>query len=527
MKGITPVIAIILLLLMAVAAAGGFYFVYQQFSASGTESGSTQIEQLGQTALSAITIESVAGGTIYVRNVGAQTIDLTNAQVFMDNVPVEFQRAGDTLAENSRTFFSLSRAVSCARERCEIKIVAPGASATRQVTPEQVTSSCGDGTCTVNERMNLDCFGDCGLSPLPSYRVYGNPATSNLTAVVYAWNGTGLEFSQNLSSSMDFTSSHAFTGTTSITYSPAGEVMFIASRIYDTSTTTNDIPNLRPVYGFYDGSNWSELADFGEINSTIYVVPDFGFYPSGSGMAIWNVRDPREDTKNWLQYALWDGTSFSAPQNYTLPDGTLVGADAASLEVLGEDDLIVSFRNGTPGGGECWLSTMVWDGSEWSDLGTIPGSYYNFPDRNCGWTDIIELGADRYLTTWVCKYSYYCDGCEWATQYSVYNGETWSEIQNLTTTVDIVSIPRLYEDVFGRTMLVTAADNESVFKFFSGSDWSDSTTMEFAGGTPVGGDTFTNNGYLSVMMVYEGAAKIYNFDGEGFSEEISLSGMVS
>jgi len=153
-KGITPVIAIILLLLMAVAAAGGFYFVYQSFSSSGEEAGATQIEALGETSLSQLTIESVAAGKVYVRNVGATDIDATKLTVFVDNVPYEVNLSTSTLAENSRVTFKFTTSPSCAKTKCEVKL-SGAASGSKSVEAARLSCS-SDGDCGYVRRAQVE-----------------------------------------------------------------------------------------------------------------------------------------------------------------------------------------------------------------------------------------------------------------------------------------------------------------------------------------------------------------------------------
>lgn len=156
MKGITPVIAIILLLLMSVAAAGGFYFVYQNFSETGQESGSSQIENLGESTLAAIKIESAAGGKIYVRNTGSTTIDASRLSVYVDGVAIDVNASTENLEENSRASLKLTKAPTCASTKCEIKISGP-ASITKIIDYNKLICS-SNSECAFNERcLNYVC----------------------------------------------------------------------------------------------------------------------------------------------------------------------------------------------------------------------------------------------------------------------------------------------------------------------------------------------------------------------------------
>ncbi len=218
MRGITPVIAIILLLLMAVAAAGGFYFVYQGFTESGQESGSTQIEQLGEQTLAKIKIESAAGGRIYIRNTGATTVDLSKASVYVENRPVTVNRSADTLAEKERAVLKLTEAPECTADRCEVRISGTASTSETIDLSRLICSSssdcysgeaceggvcvegeggtnCGDGECDEGEH-GWDCWEDCHINSILAMQLDG---MEKLIAS-YSWTGSTYSWSSNLTS---------------------------------------------------------------------------------------------------------------------------------------------------------------------------------------------------------------------------------------------------------------------------------------------------------------------------------------
>jgi len=89
MKGVSALVAVVLILLIAVALAA---MAYLWFTGVFMQVGSTSGEQIDEvsdevTTVGHITIDSVSGNKIYIRNDG--NVDLTEFAIFIENNPVE------------------------------------------------------------------------------------------------------------------------------------------------------------------------------------------------------------------------------------------------------------------------------------------------------------------------------------------------------------------------------------------------------------------------------------------------------
>ncbi len=378
MKGITPVIAIILLLLMAVAAAGGFYFVYQGFTESGEESGSTQIESLGEQSLAQIQIESAAGGRIYVKNVGAGDVDLSKATVYVESQPVSVNRSSDTLAERSRAVLKLTERPGCTAESCEVKI--SGAASTSKtvdlakllcssdaecyssetceggvcVEEEVVETTCGDGNCEEGEH-GYDCFEDCHPESLIVL-----PATHFAT---YDWNGTTYDFVSN------------FTPWVKPYQSSYLSATFLANGNHLFSGSFNNGPIGSQWYSKYDGSSWSypyNLSGNYKLSPQPWPVKSSDVDSSGNAMFVWRY----VESSIWMdkiQYASLVNGVVSSPENATgwLHPTPSEGLNEASpaFEFLPDDTGFLVYANRTEfdvGNYQHKILYRQWDGTSFS-----------------------------------------------------------------------------------------------------------------------------------------------------------------
>lgn len=524
MKGITPVIAIILLLLMAVAAAGGFYFVYQNFSETGQESGSSQIGALGEQTTSAIKIESISEGTVYVKNTGVNDIDMTTSQIFIENAPVEATVSREQVGQNELVQVALPQGTTCSGESCEVKVVTSKATATQRATQAQLMSSCGDGTCSRNELINSNCFTDCGPHPFAMGHYYGNISASfDMVAAAVEWNGTGLNYGANLSSTIFLDPSNTHLKT----YFFGDEDLAIGSRVYDSANGKTI-----PIYSHYNGTHWSDLTDLSTQDTDGDMTADYAKYPSGRGMTVWNVHNDTwtEYAHHILQYAIWDGSSFSTAQNVTW-GGEPIQAESHSIATIGEDNVLLVFRNWTTST-DYNTSYSIWDGASWSKPTQITGGENHFPEKVCALTDSVVMGDGRYLAVWECTFDFYCDECPRMVQYSVYDGEGWSEAANITESLTGHGIPTLFEDVRGRPILVTGGlDGNYYISIFDGDSFSEPEIIP-APNDVAGYNMFEKDGYLTLgyMVIPSDGSPVVSpmqlFNGVTFSNLTTITDVV-
>ncbi len=452
MKGITPVIAIILLLLMAVAAAGGFYFVYQGFTESGEESGSTQIEQLGETSLAALQIESAAGGRIYVKNVGASDVDLSKATVYVENVPYNVNASSDTLAERSRAVLKFTQRPSCASDECEVKI-SGAASTSKRIELSKLScassadcysgetcdggvcveegepSGCGDGTCDESEDYDscpADCEGECGdgicdptedgvscftdCSPRSLLLFNLDPVGVDADVYAYDWNGSTYVQGENVSQSSD-NNFHFFSE-------------------FDSEGNALSIGGIDPgdVEGFawsrWDGS-WSTPQRFTSPEWGNNENSDWDFNSSDEALAVWTTGLDYEA----LGWSSFDG-SMSTPQNLTSNDGLQIYS--VSFAFAPWDDGMAVWQSSVEGmpPQDRWINYTLWQGG-WGESGTVlsleDGLSYYINDLAVG------FNSTHAMAVWILDYDYLSDPTE-VLQWSTWDNSSWSEPQNFSDT---------------------------------------------------------------------------------------------
>jgi len=427
-KGITPVIAIILLLLMAVAAAGGFYFVYQSFSSSGEESGSTQIESLGETSLSQLPIESVAAGKVYVRNVGATDIDATKLTVFVDNVQYEVNLSTSTLAENSRVTFKFTTAPSCAKSKCEVKL-SGAASASRSVEAARLSCSsssdcgygetcssgvcatsgaaaatCGDDTCNGSED-GMTCFEDCGPRRIALHEV--DPEGGDADVYAFDWNGTTYVKGENL------TQTSTMNLLTELKFYSGGKI--IGAGVSDYGGGDNQ----EILYVYYDGSSWSSgnitdntWQDFyysarGDINST------------GEAITTWNTGSSSDTEVAWASF---DGSSWSSAQNFT--DWNITGLP--DFKFAPDDSGMMVWYSGASS--QRWMNYSEWNNG-WGTQNNLTFAGSEIDWFSGGTLDFNSTG-DAMLV-WVANYNL-GSGPEKILKYATWDGSGWTTAQNIS-----------------------------------------------------------------------------------------------
>ncbi len=392
MRGITPVIAIILLLLMAVAAAGGFYLLYQGFTEEGEESGSTQIEQLGEQSLAAIQIESAAGGRIYVKNVGASDIDLSQVSVYVENVPYSVNTSSDTLAERNRAVLKFTQPPSCSSDSCEVKI-SGAASASKSVDlakllcssdadcyssetceggvcveGEGETAVCGDGTCDASEH-GYDCWEDCHPDSLAVLGMENSFYPAWL--MQYDWNGTTYDFVENATD----TSGPAIS--IPLSYFPLANGNHIVS-----SLSQNGVWDTC-WYSQYDGSSWSypyNLSNEYEVAFSEQVAPWPDVDSSGNAMFVWTYVEEQPVPNGKVQWSLLSNGVASSPANvsdwvsgyggdFQTPPSFAFAPDNSGFALYKNVSNLATHNNHK-------VLYSHWDGSSWDDTGVVA----NFPN---------------------------------------------------------------------------------------------------------------------------------------------------
>ncbi len=491
MKGITPVIAIILLLLMAVAAAGGFYFVYQGFTEEGEESGSTQIESLGEQSLAALQIESAAGGRLYVKNVGAGEVDLSSVSIYVENVPYNVNRSSDTLAERSRAVLKFTQAPACAGGSCEVKI-SGAASASRTfdssklvcssnaecysgesceggvcVEEEEEEAFCGDGECDEGEH-GYDCWEDCrpesvALTGISEFYGYAWLAQ-------YDWNGTTYDFVENV------------TGTGPLSLFQWVRPLFLANGKHITVGASINGDWRSCFHSKYDGSSWSYPSNI----SNQHHLEDFPWADvdsSGNAMFVWptGLNQPHPNRK--LQWAALQDNVVSDPADLT---GWL-HTQIASFAFAPDNSGFAVYLNTSNFGdvGQNYNHKVLyshWDGSSWDDQGVVA----NYPNvLNAHMFNLhfplvsFEENGDA-LAVWTINnktnYKFI--------KYSAWDGSSWTYQGNFEGwTPAVVSIPMAFglkHDHQGNAVLLAATapdDMEGEYYFTYDGTWSENQTI--------------------------------------------------
>lgn len=170
MKSISPIIAVVILLLMTVAAGGMAYITITSFQQTTQAQGAGGIQQLGQQAGTILKVESVKGGTVYIRNIG--TTDITGVKIYADGKEIG---SCDEVAEGKYCIIQLNETVDCgADQKCTLTIGAATApTVTGELTVEEnelapmeicrnVTAYCGDWKCDGYLGENIrNCPSDC------------------------------------------------------------------------------------------------------------------------------------------------------------------------------------------------------------------------------------------------------------------------------------------------------------------------------------------------------------------------------
>lgn len=532
MKGITPVIAIILLLLMAVAAAGGFYFVYQQFSSSGEESGSSQIEALGEQSLTQLSIESVHAGKVYVKNVGASAIDATKLTVYVENVPVEVNLSTTTLAENGRATLKFTSVPSCTGTKCEVR-VSGAAGASRSVEAAKLScasdgecsygESCSSGVCISSEVEEGECewyvgegCGDCVCSgsengrncyvdcaPRQLLSMYYDLTSDDPDYIAYLWNGTSYEHGYNV---------------TNTTY-----VDFLIETEYDSQGNAlavgyNLVGPGNIIWSQFDGEGWSlaqNLTDYQDRNKDAYTTA-LDFNSSDNAITVWYVDGDGYENVAW---ASWDGSDWSEPENLTDPgDFDIATPDFA----FADNDKGMAVWTSTGGGWWYAANYSLWDNG-WVESGTIN----EVRGANSPRPSAVEFNSTHAMAVWRTDFDGFGKKLQWAT-YSL-SESSWSGPQNLTDFSDdqLSGVGSLQIDDNENWVLLVGRDEETWTEWYSWNDgWVDEGNLTFQN---LPGSTFVtkseHNTITAVNLQLVGTEFVEHFSywtGSGWTDFVEM-----
>ncbi len=534
---------------MAVAAAGGFYFVYQGFTESGEESGSTQIEQLGEQSLAAIQIESAAGGRIYVKNVGASDIDLSKVSVYVENVPYSVNTSSDTLAERNRAVLKFTQRPSCSSDSCEVKI-SGAVSASKSVDISKLSCSsdaecyssetceggvcvegegetavCGDGECAASEH-GYDCWEDCHPESvaLPSVEV----ASSSLWLTQYDWNGTTYDFAGNVTEAIDMVIRLEF------------QPLFLPNGNHIAAGTANSQDHFYSYWlSKYDGSSWSYPSNL----SNQYELYTGSGFPSpdsdsaGNAMFVWAYEEPGQPVPNekvqWV--TLQDGV-VSDPDNVT---NWLDTGSGPSFAFAPDNSGFALYKNvsdfATHNNHKILYSH--WDGSSWDDTGVV-ANYPNVASANsisffyprvsfADNGDAMSVWGVRNKTNYVYyKYAVH-EGSAWS---SPANFEGWTPVNYSDPDLPPVGLAYDHQDKFVFATSSMASSFEDIQDFFFTYDgiWSANQTFPEASGKWLSSISKTpDNTLFAIEMDYgavmAGERDIWRWtvwNGDGWSDPI-------
>ena len=123
-KGITPVVATILLLLITIAIVGVSMVFFTRTISTSTSAGEQQLQTTTEQASKMIRIDSAAGSSVTIRNMGTQSIASTELTVFVNNALTACTWAGLPMAKDGSATCTLGS--SCTGEK--VKVIGPAGS---------------------------------------------------------------------------------------------------------------------------------------------------------------------------------------------------------------------------------------------------------------------------------------------------------------------------------------------------------------------------------------------------------------
>lgn len=135
-KGITAVVAIVLLLMMTVGAAGMAYVFMSGLQQKTQESASGGIESLTESTSSCISVDSVYGNKVYLKNCGNGVITGNSLLVYMDGAPINATMSPATITKGEVGAVNLSGIWSLSYDAHMLKIGNGLAQITQRVVAE-------------------------------------------------------------------------------------------------------------------------------------------------------------------------------------------------------------------------------------------------------------------------------------------------------------------------------------------------------------------------------------------------------
>lgn len=457
MKGITPVIAIILLLLMAVAAAGGFYFVYQNFQEEGASTGTTQMESLTDTAGKLVKVESVAGGKVYLRNVGTGSIDPSKIAVYVDEVPVEFTTDCASMGAMEMCTLELTDTPSCSGSDCQIRI--GGVSSARYTAePEdlEVEASCGDGTCGSGETAS-SCWQDCKPESVLLFTISeGDMFWREFEATSSGYSAGDIITSITDPDEFPIVPT-AFDQNTPVVACYNIDSSNIAYSAYSSSSWSSPVSFTEsPDYDFF---GWSAIDKFGDQEIVVWQGGDWssGGTSGGGGRAVYwaEFENGVLQSQNAMSTAWVGSTNPKAPAfAFTEEDS---GFLFFTVNFATSDYPEINYRERSDGS---WgSSTNLFTGSDAvsDDIFYSPSVAFNSSSEG---VVVFGRSLDGYYTL-----------------YSFYDGSSWTEPQAFTEISDPIAMHKVLYDAEGDPMILRSVDESGIlgrleYSVWDGSSWS-------------------------------------------------------
>jgi flagellin-like protein len=126
MKSISPIVALAILMLMTVAAGGMAYITLQSYQEQVQQGSTESTENLATIGKSQARIESIAGGKVYVRNMGAEP--LRNIELLVEGRPVE-AIGPDECDSGKLCVFEIQEELECQGD-CSVQVISQYVSTT-------------------------------------------------------------------------------------------------------------------------------------------------------------------------------------------------------------------------------------------------------------------------------------------------------------------------------------------------------------------------------------------------------------
>lgn len=139
-KGVEAVVAIVLLLMMTVSAAGIAYVWTSSIQKDVQETGTAQTQKLVEQASSCMSIDSVSGRNVYLRNCGDGTITGSSVLVYIDGIPANGSLSPAAISEGDLGIITLSGIWNLAYGKHTLKVTNGQADVSKNVVAEVNTN---------------------------------------------------------------------------------------------------------------------------------------------------------------------------------------------------------------------------------------------------------------------------------------------------------------------------------------------------------------------------------------------------